>query len=294
SSGQTAAARKVESVNLKNPETKLTLKIEAQSIGYVNQPVPFYVTASGLDENSQRTVFYEWNFGDSYQDDGKRLSHQYSYPGEYLVTVFARKDKNEQTATHKITILPVNFSLSLNSAGDVQIHNNSAYDVDLSGYSLKGSREVVFPPRSVVLAKATITVAGSRLKTTYQDIVMLYDGNRNVIASTLPKLVVAEPLLGSVVEAKKTTQSFSSPPRAQTTNSTFNTTPSEPEAEAAVILDLPTEEELLADQDFSPTPEPNPDSDSRNVRWPYLALIGLILIAYGAIFFGRKGNSSNQ
>ena len=279
SGSKSGSARKSESVNLRNPETKLALKIEAQSIGYVNQLVPFYVTPEGLDAKAERTVLYEWNFGDSYLEAGRRVVHRYAYPGEYLVTVFGRKEKNEQTQTHKITILPVGFSLTFNSSGDVQVHNDTAYDVDISNYVLKGAKEVIFPPRSIILAKATITVVGSRLKKTNRDLVMLYDTSKNLVASTLPKRPAAQTMPGEVETAAQTTSTFAPPPMPLVTN--VNLRNDSPEAE--VILDYP-KEEILSEE------PPVPISRSNNVRWPYFALIGLILITYIAVFFGRRND----
>jgi len=283
SSGRSSSAKKAESVNLKNPETKLTLKIEAQSVGYINQVIPFYVTASGLDEITQRTVSYEWNFGDSYPESGRRVVHRYSYPGEYLVTVFGHKNKNEQTESHKIIILPVNFSLSVSATGDVQIHNDSTYDVDISNYVLKGAREVVFPARSVVMAKATVTVASSRLRVTSQDLVMLYDSSKNLVASTIPKLSDAREVVLPLAAVVQKTPLFVPLPTPPVGN--FHLSVDEPEAE--VISDDPVQDVLIEAPTTSTT-------NSNNVRWPYLALIGLILVTYLAVFFGRQSDSGNR
>ena len=275
---KSVSVTKTTSVNLRNPETKMVLKIEAQSIGYVNQAISFYVTPEGLDEREQRTVTYEWNLGDSYLKSGRRITHSYPYPGEYLVTVYGHKDKNEQTQTHKITILPVNFSLSLNSTGDVQINNNTVYDVDISGYVLKGANEIVFPPRSVILAKATITVAGSRLKSTNQDLLMLYDSTKKLVASIVPSFLDGRAVISPVAVAQTTT-SLEPPPAPATNN--FNFSVDEPAAEVLVV---PETDEVLLDEPTVPA------TGSATVRWPYLALIGLILTTYIAVFFGRRND----
>lgn len=282
-SSRSKSSSKTESVNLKNPETKLILEIEAQSIGYVNQLIPFYVTPKGLDEKDQRMVTYQWNLGDSYQKTGRRVVHRYLYPGEYLVAVFGRKNKNEQTQTHKITILPVGFSLSLNAAGDVQIHNDTNYDVDISNYVLRGTNEVVFPPRSVVLAKATITVDSGRLKRTNQDLVVLYDSSKNLVASTIPKLLDAR-AADLPVAAVQTAESFVPLPLMLPPPANFKAD----ETAIEVILDSPKEDEVLIEEPSAQT------ANSSNVRWPYLALIGLILIAYMAVLFPRRSETVTE
>lgn len=284
--GGGSSSSKKKSINLKNPETKLNLKIEAQSVGYVNQPIPFYVTPTGLDEKAQRTVIYEWNLGDSYQKDGQRVWHSYKYPGEYLVTVFGQKNKNEQTQTHKITILPVNFSLTVSESGDVQIHNDSNYDVDISDYRLKGAREIVFPPRSIILAKATITVSAGRIKKINQDLVVLYDSRNNPLTSTAPVSFVLPSGLADTVSEAAITTSLLPPAKPASTNFGFQ------KAEAATVAltdvdDLPSEssqvEEVFRDTDVQ-----------KSNRWPYLALIGLILLVYSTIFLRPKDESVTE
>lgn len=170
------------SVRLKNPETKMTLTPDVQSVAYVNQNIPFEVDVSGAYENQNSMVRFVWNFGDMNTAEGKRVTHTYTYPGEYAVTVHAKNGKTEQVARHEVTVLPVTFSITRNIEGDVQIHNDALYDTDISGYSIKGEETIVFPPRTIILPRATITIPKAKVGS--GSLVMLFDAKKNLITST--------------------------------------------------------------------------------------------------------------
>lgn len=170
------------SVRIKNPETKMTLTPDVQSVAYVNQSIPLKVDVSGAYQNQDSLVRYVWNFGDMYTAEGKRVTHTYAYPGEYVVTVHAKNGKTEQVARHEIKVLPVVFSITRSTEGDIQIHNNALYDTDISGYSVKGIETVVFPPRTIILPRATITISKDLVGS--GALVALYDTKKNLITST--------------------------------------------------------------------------------------------------------------
>ena len=49
---------------------------------------------------------------------------------------------NLTVSRHEITILPVEISLTKNQAGDIQVNNDSPYEIDVSGYKLAGNKGV--------------------------------------------------------------------------------------------------------------------------------------------------------
>jgi hypothetical protein len=175
------------SVRLKNPETKMTLTPDVQSVAYVHQTIPLKVVVSGAYENQESMVRFVWNFGDMNVAEGRRVTHTYDYPGEYVVTVHAKNGKTEQVARHEIKVLPVVFSITRSESGDIQIHNNSLYDTDISGYTVKGVESVVFPPRTIILPRGTITIPVERVGRA--SLVALYDTKRYLVTSTYHELV---------------------------------------------------------------------------------------------------------
>lgn len=152
-----------EPIKLVLPDVTLKLDIDAQTVGYVNQSIDFAVDASDIGDTLVDSLVYEWNFGDGYTTSKKEVSHVYEYPGTYVVTVYGLFKRQEQAARHEITILPVTISLTRNNEGDMQVNNDSPYEIDISGYSLKASEEFIFPARSILLPNQTVTIYRKKL-----------------------------------------------------------------------------------------------------------------------------------
>jgi hypothetical protein len=187
-------------IELKVPNVDLALRIQSPDIVAINQPVPFIAIASGIGDTALNSLTYEWNFGDLSTSSSKETTHTFAMPGEYVVTVFGTFARHEQIARKTITVLPVHFELSVQSNGDVLIHNNAKYEIDMSGYVLKGQKRIVFPQNTIVLGNATIRVPKSKLGTAQKSI-SLYD-QENVKVATLaliPLMSSQQTLLSSVV-----------------------------------------------------------------------------------------------
>lgn len=180
-----------EPVRLVLPGVTLRLSVIAQTLGYVHQPIAFSVTPSGIGDTLIDSLSYEWNFGDGETALGQDVTHVYRYPGTYVVTVYAGYKRQEQVARHEITILPVMLSLSKNTHGDMQVNNDSPYELDLSGYRVKGDKEFVFSPRTIILPNQTITIAKSKVGTTHNRLIAIYDTEAALVASTMPNQSVS-------------------------------------------------------------------------------------------------------
>ncbi len=280
-------------VPLNNTETKMVLTTEIQSVAYVNQNVAFKAKVKGLDENSGRRVRYEWNFGDSYYAASTSAKHSYRYPGTYIVTVYARKDKEEQTARHEITVLPVNFSITKNDRGDIQINNDAPYDVDISGYVLKGLESIIFPPRTVIVSKGTITIEARRLKGQTEALIVLYDNKRNLLASTYDSKYLIEKEFEEkvnleyppVVNANYYNKpAVDSKPVTNLENFNFLATEADANTETKEIeTDFSTnsvQKETSSDDE--------PAQERRELKWPYLAFISLLLVAIAGILVSKR------
>ena len=191
SSGSSGSAS--ETVTLELPDVTLKLDVESQKVGYVNQQINFEVKPSGIGKNLINSLEYEWNFGDGETASIKDASHTYSFPGTYIVTVYGGFKRQEQVARHEITILPVVFSLTKNKSGDIQVNNDSPYEVDLSGYGLVGGKTFYLPDRTIILPNQTITIQKEKIAANDNLMIGLYDNAGVLIDSILPT--------GSVVTA---------------------------------------------------------------------------------------------
>jgi hypothetical protein len=159
----------------------LTLSILAPRTAYVNQQVSFDVIPKGVGQTVINSLKYEWNFGDIHTSASKETTHTFSYPGEYIVVAEASFAKQRAVARQEIRVLPVSFSLEKTPQGDFRLQNTAPYEVDLSGFTLRGNNSFVFPKNTILKAKGSLTVPKSR--TGESSHVSLIDGGKMQIAS---------------------------------------------------------------------------------------------------------------
>lgn len=267
-----------EAVQLILPGTTLKLAVSAQKLGYVNQAIDFKVTPSGVGKTFIDSLQYEWNFGDGMTALAKESVHSYKYPGTYIVTVFGGYKRQEQVARHEITILPVTISLTTSVQGDLQVNNDSPYEIDISGYAINGGKEFIFPKRSVMLPNQTVTLSRNQIGTPGNAEIHDASGVRVITTrvqkpDTPTKATVPEKIIASVpiVESDKKSSEKSPawhapllPPEAGETLKGILTEYLSPALAEAAITPLATSSRKATRV---------PDT-----AWPYLALVGVILL----------------
>lgn len=279
---------KSSTVNLKVPESKISLKPEVQTVAYVNQVIPFRVIGEVTDRTTAQLISYDWNFGDSYTDTGREVKHFYRYPGNYVVTIYAKFNKLTQVARHDITVLPVDFSITRNEEGDIQINNDAPYDIDISGYRVRGEEEIILPARTIMLPRATLTIEKTRLGGNNDTLITLYDAKENLVTSTnesyqsvasaaiVPEVVASEAMFGEDFpspSAKTNLADFILPPTVEASG------PETPETPSSTIEIKGKTESYLRDE---------------NGRLFYLTFIGLLLAALAMIFLIKGKHPENK
>ena len=160
-----------------------SIELSMPEIGYVNQPVSFNV---GPEDTVERLVRYSWNFGDGNIADTKSPVHTYAYPGMYVVFVTSRYLGEEKTVRGELTILPATLSLVRTESGDIQLHNNAKYEIDLGGFTLQGEKSFTIPPHTILLSSATLTARRGLLETGQKGLVSVTDPSGIVVAAVLP------------------------------------------------------------------------------------------------------------
>jgi hypothetical protein len=288
---------KVRSVSLVTPNTILKLATDMQDVAYVNQTIPFSVEGSGIGETIIDSLVYTWNFGDTYVKTGKKVEHAFAYPGTYVVTINAKYARHDETIRREITVLPVSFSITKNDVGDIQIQNDSPYDVDMSGFVVWGEKEVIFPPKTIILPKATITIAKKRLGLNEQEkLVTLYDTKGNVVTSNFDKFfavsVEAEEQ-NAVLVSKNLVTKINVPVSQKTVRepalSHVDVVPDFIEdfttqalaSEDIVVTDFTTD-------DSSSLEESSNDKKPKSERWPYVVFTALIILSLFGIYLSRR------
>ncbi|MCF7815455.1 MAG: lamin tail domain-containing protein [Candidatus Pacebacteria bacterium] len=187
SSSKNAAVSSVQKVKALTPEPFLVLKIKGPSLAYVNQEISLEAIPSGIGKTLMNSLVYIWNFGDTYTASSKKISHIFEYPGEYIVVTEAVYAKQKALVRHEITVLPVSFSLLKSEAGDVLLHNNSKYEVNISGFILKSDSQLTLPMHTVLKANGTLTISSKRLQLRPGGIISLYDATGTFVTSNTIK-----------------------------------------------------------------------------------------------------------
>lgn len=174
-----------KSTTITAEDTVLTLTLNAPSVAYVNQVVDFEIVPKGAGRSLMNSLVYYWNFGDTYTGQGKRATHAFAYPGEYVVFVEASFAERKAEIRHEITVLPIMLTLARTDGGDIMIHNNAKYEVDISEYILGGNSYFTIPRNTILKPMGTLTLSASRVSATTGTVISLYGSERNFITSTL-------------------------------------------------------------------------------------------------------------
>ncbi|MFT7644855.1 MAG: hypothetical protein ACI9BF_000516 [Candidatus Paceibacteria bacterium] len=279
-----------ESVRLLMPGVSLDLAVDAQTIGYVHQKISFDVEPSGIGESLINSLVYQWNFGDGSVSTEKYSKHVFDYPGTYIVTVYAVFKRQEQVARHEITILPVQISLTTNREGDVQVNNDSPYELDISGYRLRGEKSFTFPSYSILLPNQTVTISKERLGKTKSRMIAIYDTEKSLVSSVttntlafssteVRELVAPSPQISAI--------SFSQVP-TETPDSNFTFAPKSLPAAESIKEERFVEVALTATTtQIANAGAAVPDSDSRS--W-YLALVGVLVLGILGVYATPRRN----
>lgn len=249
------------------PPVTLDLAITGQSIAYVNQAVELSVEPSGIGATLANSLTYDWNFGDSHTEKGKTVTHRFTHPGTYLITVHGHYKRQTKVGRFEITILPVRLSVTRTSTGDLQLHNDAPYEKDISGFSLIGTKTLTFAPHTIILPNQTVTVAGERIGST----VTVTDATGAVVVregETRPEVITTEPLLGGTTITAPPIESL-----RETVEENTTVTEDETVYEVPPLITIPAAEAAAGAAPASAAPNP---------RWPYAALALLL----GAVSLG--------
>lgn len=166
------------------PRQSLSLRISVPSFIYVGQPVSFTAIPSGSGEIIRNSLKYRWNFGDLHTTNTVDPTHTYAYPGTYNVVVQAQFAEHEAIVRQEVTVLPLTVSLSHTSTGDVQLHNDAMYEVDISQQYLTATKVKKIPPHTYISPRETITIPWQVLGQAPFPATILLGRNREILTST--------------------------------------------------------------------------------------------------------------
>ncbi|MCA9324831.1 lamin tail domain-containing protein [Candidatus Saccharibacteria bacterium] len=277
--------RVVEPIRLVLPDNELVVFISGPTVGYVNQPITFSVSGEGIGETLIDSLQYQWNYGDLSVDTGSSVTHTYQYPGEYVVYVSGSYARHEASTRHEITILPVAFSLTRAPDGAVQIHNNAKYEIDLSGFTLRGARTVTFPDHTVLLPNKTLTIPEQKIGTATE--VLLRDQTGQIVATT--QTTTAEST-GSQTEMRQTIAVAPAAAPAVSVVNQVDELPTTPTGFGFASDQVPTSSDVSEEfhQTESSQQVASVATATSSDRLPYLGLIGVMGLALFSLFYTRQ------
>lgn len=183
-SAKSGSSTKKEQATIPKVKTEDTLafSVSHQSVAYVGQAVQFVAHKDGGIKNILH--LYNWNFGDGNATSGTMVAHTFDYPGVYVVTASTKKRNQEYVVRTEITVVPTVLSVSFDVSGLVRLHNDSPYDIDVSGYKVEAEKSLVFPEHSIIKTGGTITFDGKRLGS-WREGVVIFDRAGQIIKQKL-------------------------------------------------------------------------------------------------------------
>jgi len=297
------SSQSTETVRLILPDMTLALEIDAQAVGYVNQAIPFVSKATGIGDTMLSSLQYQWNFGDGTTAPAAKVNHAFAFPGTYVVTLHAEYKRQKQITRHDITILPVALSLTQNVRGDIQLNNDSPYEVDISGYTIQATEAFVFPQYSIILPNQTITLPRQKIADTHPAMVAVYDTSKIQLAALVPVVTqrqqLAQATKATLLSATQVSRNQNQTAETGVTNRittpgpvlptpTPVPTPQETETSDPVPAPSPVAENQPPQQ--KPGTEAPPTTPTRTQRLSYVGLAILILLGIFSIYLTPRRN----
>ena len=283
--GSTAASEPSQSATpapmsfISAPEKTITTKIQKrEALAVVGAATEFRGLIFGLEEEPIATgARLIWNFGDGVTAEGEKVLHTFSYPGEYVVALEGALGL--YGASDRMTIRAVDVPVSLTRVQGtmdsfIKITNGSLYEINISGWIIKGLYKHFVIPKNTFIAASRSTVFAQEVlgfdTASYESAVLLYPNGTIVIQNTEqnpPKTTNV-----AAVGNKKETNSSGGPK--------INTVTSARE-EAAQGKENEIEENLVASV---------AETSGGNTVYLWLTgLIGLIGISLASVFLIRHG-----
>lgn len=133
------------------------LNIGPDRVGVVGAPMVFQAEIGGKPIVAGRNIF-RWNLGDGTQAGGPSATHEYEYPGEYVVVLSADFPEGESVARVRVKIVEAGVSITHASIDRVEISNDTSHEIDLYGRGIVSTQGVfVFPENTFIGAGQKIS-----------------------------------------------------------------------------------------------------------------------------------------
>jgi len=224
----------------------------------------FEAVAYKKDGSVHPYATFRWNFGNGVVMEGKKVLHQYNFPGSYAVMLSAiTPDKLAATDRFVVDAKPAKLAVSAVTPEFIEIENGSSREIDLSLWALRAGAQVFeFPDGTLILPGSTLAFPSSAtgLNTiSTRDVALLYPNGQVAHHFGTPAPIA------SAQTAPRTTSAATDPPPP----------PEEAAGETAPVEALAA---VSADENLN---------GGNNVYLWLLALVVLLVVTASGLLFVR-------
>lgn len=244
---------------------------EARAIGLTGEPI----------ENAR----FVWTFGNGGRKEGKSVLYNFAYPGTYAVVLDVSSGPYSASDRAIIDAIPALISLNEVTDAYVGIENKSDVELDLGGWILAtDTARFTFPSHTIVLPHEEVRVAHAATGLT--------PANAYALSLLYPNGVFAASYQSPLIVGRQNTASSgSATTRPQASVPPPTSVPTPPGTVDAKTVES---QNLIAAPLAALDPE-TADTET-NFSPPFfgwmMALVAVIGIAIGGVFFVRKGTRS--
>ncbi len=166
---------------------KLTLYAGRDRVVTVGQNV--YFTGELVDSKNNIIIndSYRWNFGDGLSKSGRKVVHEYLFPGTYIVVLTAKHEGEIYTA--RLTVEVREFSIEVVEIGNgyLAIKNNNTFEINIGDWIIReGEHEYYIPKETIILPQNTL-----RLRHPFEttDVVLIQKGETERVSISVTELM---------------------------------------------------------------------------------------------------------
>lgn len=180
--------------NNQNKYGDISVLLPEEKIIPAGADVEFNVKAIDRDRKAIIGLDFQWSFGDGGEKFGQKVSHYYTYPGEYTLVASADGYTVGGEARMNVKVIVPDISISKVGSGGkenfIDLTNNTDYDLVLSNFYLDLDNNFYKLPKNfTILKRKTVHVSGEAVgfKLPATNISLNYP-NKNLLISYLPIL----------------------------------------------------------------------------------------------------------
>ncbi|PIP87420.1 hypothetical protein COW81_00325 [Candidatus Campbellbacteria bacterium CG22_combo_CG10-13_8_21_14_all_36_13] len=143
------------------------IKVDAgrDMVGIVGADISFVANTIGLKGKPIDAERYLWSFGDGARGEGKKITHAFNYPGNYIVYLDVASGKYSTSDKLNVNIVPADIFVSKIGTGPdgfVEITNDTKYEISLSRWMISdGNKIFTIPENTFIKSKNSIKFASS-------------------------------------------------------------------------------------------------------------------------------------